>query len=278
MKENYFFKNCFLVALIVTSIIALSWYLFDNGFSFSSETTTQEVMTGNETMDAEDLIEEISALSYDVQYVTSDKHYLDDALFIGDSRTVGLYYYGDIKNADFFCDVGMSIYNLPSTRVSVGKKGTYSLDELLTKYKYGKVYIMMGINEAGYNIDDIDKKYAELIEKIKKSNPDAIIYICANLHVTTEKSNEKTRINNANIDSVNYRQRLLVDNKRTFYINANTIFDDDTGGLNPEYTGDNIHLFASCYEDWVEFLLTKTIVKDKASDKDEKKSKDKDSE
>ena len=42
----------------------------------------------------------------------SDDSYFNDALIIGDSRTVGLYYWGGLKeNTNFFCKESMSIYN-----------------------------------------------------------------------------------------------------------------------------------------------------------------------
>ena len=36
---------------------------------------------------------------------------MNDALFIGDSRTVGLMEYSGISEADFFCSVGMSVFD-----------------------------------------------------------------------------------------------------------------------------------------------------------------------
>ena len=41
-------------------------------------------------------------------FVASDYSYFNDALFIGDSRTVGLRDYGSLGNSDFFCDVGLT--------------------------------------------------------------------------------------------------------------------------------------------------------------------------
>ena len=38
--------------------------------------------------------------------------YFDDALFIGDSRTVGIQQCGGIDSATYFCSVGMSLYGV----------------------------------------------------------------------------------------------------------------------------------------------------------------------
>ena len=83
---------------------------------------------------------------------------MDDALFIGDSRTVGLMEYAGIDGADYFCTVGMSVYNIHKKPVSVPNVGKVTLTELLNSKKYGKIYIMLGINEVGY-------KFSNTIEK-----------------------------------------------------------------------------------------------------------------
>ncbi|MDD6478252.1 MAG: hypothetical protein PUF48_00330, partial [Oscillospiraceae bacterium] len=56
---------------------------------------------------------------------------MDDALFIGDSRTVGLMEYAGIDGADYFCTVGMSVYNIHKKPVSVPNVGKVTLTELL---------------------------------------------------------------------------------------------------------------------------------------------------
>ena len=50
-------------------------------------------------------------------FITSDSSYFDDALFIGDSRTVGLCEYGTLKNADYFASTGMSVYKLWNEKI-----------------------------------------------------------------------------------------------------------------------------------------------------------------
>ena len=56
---------------------------------------------------------------------------MGDALFIGDSRTVGLMEYAGMDDADFFCNVGMSVFNIYKKTVSVPTVGKVTLSELL---------------------------------------------------------------------------------------------------------------------------------------------------
>ena len=115
-----------------------------------------------------------------VNYVQSDPSYFDDALFIGDSRTVGLQLYGTLKNADYFSEKGLAAYKINSSSVN-----GQTLAGVLQAKKYGKIYTMLGINEVGNDLDSTAKAYGAMIETIRHEQPDAIIYIMANLHVAT---------------------------------------------------------------------------------------------
>ena len=102
----------------------------------------------------------------DIKFEKVDKSYFDDALFIGDSRTEGISEYGGLDNATFFADTGSNIYDIYDTSVSVNNKNV-KIEQLLSTNKYGKIYVMMGINELGYNLDRTAKKYEEFINFIK---------------------------------------------------------------------------------------------------------------
>ena len=165
-----------------------------------------------------------------------DKVYFDDALFVGDSRTVGIMEYGNLNNATFFANTGLSVYNVLDKSISVPKVGKLKLEQLLNSKKFGKIYVMLGINELGYNLNNSTKKYKELIEYIQKKQPNAIVYIEANLHVTKKKSDGDKIFNNKNIDLFNNSIKELADNKKIFYIDINEKFNDNNGNLSEDYT------------------------------------------
>ena len=52
-----------------------------------------------------------------------------------------------------------------------------------------KIYLMLGVNELGYKFEKIIEKYKELIQFIKEKEPNVTIFLQANLHVTSERSN-----------------------------------------------------------------------------------------
>ncbi len=194
-------------------------------------------------------------------FVTVSNEYFDDALFIGDSRTVGLSEYAPFKGATYFANVGMSAHNAMSTKVSVPSMGKLTLNQLLRSKSFGKVYIMLGINELGYKFDSIMSKYTEVLETVKQLQPDAIIYIEANLHVTKVKSDGDKIINNQSIDNLNKSLSELADGKNIFYIDINEKFDDGNGNLDNSYTSDNAHILGKYYAEWGQWICTKAIQK-----------------
>lgn len=181
-----------------------------------------------------------------------------DALFIGDSRTVGLMEYAGIDGADYFCTVGMSVYNIHEKPVSVPNVGKVTLTELLNSKKYGKIYIMLGINEVGYKFSSTVEKYSELIEFVKGKQSDAVIFIQANLHVTKSRSDSDKVVNNTAINVLNAELAKLADGKSKFYLDANILFDDKTGALSSDKSEDSTHLYAKYYSEWGKWIIRQT--------------------
>lgn len=195
----------------------------------------------------------------DAHFAVADEGYLQDALFIGDSRTMGLWEYGKIEGANFFADTGMSVYNIDEKKVNVPGVGKVTLEDLLSARQYNKIYLMLGINELGYDRESTVKKYGKLLDWLKEKAPDAIIYIEANLHVTSSRSESDDIFNNDNINAFNQSISGFIDNKKVFYIDVNELFDDENGNLGEQYTSDNSHVLGKYYVVWADWLLTKAV-------------------
>ena len=179
------------------------------------------------------------------------------ALFIGDSRTVGIMEYAGLDEADFFCSVGMSVFDVMKNRVSVPGVGKVTLTELLSNKKYDKIYIMLGINELGYNTQKILDRYEKLIEFID-SCQGAAVFVQANLHVTEKRSSDGGYINNSAIDSLNAALSELAVRCGAFYIDVNPLFDDASHSLASDKTSDNAHLYAKYYAEWGDWIREET--------------------
>ena len=195
------------------------------------------------------------------EFAVVKESYFDDALFIGDSRTVGLADYSGWKNTTFYADVGLTIYDVFDKQiVEVGRK-KMTIEKALQEKSFNKIYIMLGINEMGTgNAESFTKAYKEVVDRIIELQPNAIIFVEAIMNVTKEKSDTDPIFNNINIEDRNNHLAALADNKKIFYIDVNEVITDSTGGIPAEYTFDNIHLKAAYYKLWTDFLLKSGIV------------------
>lgn len=198
------------------------------------------------------------ALTTAYDYVLENESYFNDAAFLGDSRTLGISDYAGLSGADFFCDNGMTIYKLfGDDGVTYQKTGEkVDMKEILQEKHYGKIYIMLGMNELGYGDTPMYlKQYLKVIRQIQEWQPGVIIYVMANLHVSREKNNMETEFNNININDKNVASARLANGRDVFYLDCNPLFTDEEGYLQAELTFDGVHLYAQHYDKWRDFLF-----------------------
>lgn len=198
------------------------------------------------------------------EFTTVDDSYFDDALFIGDSRMVGLSEYCEAldSRATFYAKKSLTIYDIRDDawiKTEDGRKLT--LWEALEGQHFTKVYIMVGINEIGIGDPEYFKEaYKTVVDGIMASQPDAIVYINSIMHVNAEKNENDPLYNNTNVEERNAAISQLADKEKIFYVNINEATDDEMGNLNSEWTSDGVHLKGAYYEPWHEYLLTHAIV------------------
>ena len=272
------FKNCtFVCLLIMTGLCYIGYrygYRWERGEEPEEFGTIQELVDGwrqeslaeenNESLDMaqgdvsqnEDVSE--NAETGERTFCRVEMDYLEDALFIGDSRTATLYEYAKWEETDFFVKYGMTVWGIWESEMD-GKK----LEDILLEKQYGKIYIMLGINELGRGTpDSFCEQFQSIVDKIRSLQPEAIIFIQSIMHVTQDKDDENTYINNDEINNRNEKIRNLADEHQIFYLNINEAVDNaDTGKLEPEYSFDGVHLKAKYINLWQEYLLNHGIVK-----------------
>ena len=234
---------------------------------------TQETQEAEETEpEAEELpvvhpgentVIEVAPLPYTIGPVEPD--YFVDALFIGDSRTVGLGEYCPEldANASFYAKVSLTVrqaLDKPFVETAEGKKTVYEM--LANDRQYGKIYIMLGINELGGGTNESFREdFREMIGRIRVLQPGAIIIVQGIMHVTGSKSARDPNINNERINGRNAALAELADPKmRIFYVDPNENLDDEEGNLRAELSFDDVHLKAASYGLWYEYLLGHGVI------------------
>lgn len=183
-----------------------------------------------------------------------ERSYFDDALFIGDSRTLGMSQYGGLDNATFFADVGLTVFNAFDVSLDTGNYGTVTLSQLLSSGNFSKVYLMLGINELGYPFESLTSQYLSVVNKIRELKPDAKIILMANLSLTYNASVRTSYLSLDNINKLNSTIASYANGKDILYLDVNPIFTDENGYLKEDVSGDGVHPYGSEYVKWVEWL------------------------
>ena len=227
-------------------------YLTDNGSAADdgSVTDPEDVQSDNGA-GAENGMQAVS-------YKTVEDDYFADAVFIGDSRTVGMYEYGGLEEiSTFYASTGLTVYKMfdsPLIKVP-GQRKKQTVEEALQKNCFAKIYLMIGINEMGTGtVETFIAKYKEAVEHLRELQPDAIIYLQGIMKVTTERSEQGDYITNEGIEARNEEIAKLADNDHVFYLDVNPLICDETGGMEPSYTFDGVHLKAQYIPIWKDYL------------------------
>ena len=224
-----------------------------------------EQQTQQIPMQAQDGLAEEENKTY--AFTQVDESYFDDALFIGDSRTVGLdEYAGFDDKVTFYAATSLTIYNVFDSpkKVAQLEDGTkVTIEEALSQKQFGKIYIMLGINELGRGTtESFFTVYANAVNRIRQLQPDAIIYVQGIMRVSGEKSRTDKIFNNENINARNAALAAMANNQDIFYLEVNDAVSDANGDLVTEYTFDQIHLKAKYYQLWKNYLLGHAVVRD----------------
>lgn len=240
--------------------------------SVSANHTEQESgeQPGQESAsEAESIQEQESAVDENKTYEFTrvDESYFDDALFIGDSRTVGLdEYAGFNDNVTFYSATSLTIYNVFESPKKVAQldDGTkVTIEEALAQKQFGKIYIMLGINELGRGTtESFFTVYADTVNRIRQLQPNAIIFVQGIMRVSGEKSHTDKVFNNEKINERNAALAAMANNQDIFYLEINDAVSDANGDLVTEYTFDQIHLKAKYYQLWKSYLLGHGIIRD----------------
>jgi len=182
--------------------------------------------------------------------------YFQNTVFIGDSLTDGFRMHAGLSDATFLCGTSMTISGLATRE---WQNGITMLDRI-RQGGFKKVYIMLGINEnivAEYK-ETFIKSYSELIDTVKSSNPDAVIYIQSILPVSSSRDADG-RITNAVINSFNDGLYDLSLEKEVFYLDINSSLIDENGQLPENAATDGVHFKKEYYLKWLDYLKTHAV-------------------
>ena len=183
-----------------------------------------------------------------------------DALFIGDSRTVGLWLYSGLKST-YYAQQSLNVSTVQTKKFI--NNNTQTLAEALDENKdFRVVYISFGINEFTYmSTSGFVKSFRSLIATVKEKLPDAVICVQAILPLADATAKQTKAYadagGNKKIADLNAGLLKMCEEDELYYADLCEIFADANGALVGE-SQDGVHFGTADCKKWVEYLKTHT--------------------
>ena len=200
--------------------------------------------------------------------------YFDDAIFIGDSVSLGLNYYeaanDKLGKAQFLTAGSMGSGNAlePVSASSIhprwnGEK--MKVEKAVAKSGAKKIYIMLGMNDiAVYGAEKSARNLKTLCKNILMEAPNVKIFLqSVTPRVNQGAKSDNTKLNNANITKYNRCLAKICSEEDWYFVNVAEFMFDSTGHLIRSYCSDpdgmGMHFAPKGCEAWIDYLYTHTI-------------------
>ena len=178
-----------------------------------------------------------------------DDSFFSDAAFFGNSLMEGLGGYGGLESGSFFGHAKAALYNLDtdlSAELDDGGAGT--LYQAMTQQQYGKIYVLLGINEIGWDASYFADRYGTFVDRLRQDEPEAEIYIMSLSPVTSEVSGSHEFFNMDRIYEYNEALLALAEETGCRYLDLCQALAGEDGYLPSERAAaDGIHLTQEAY-------------------------------
>ena len=190
-----------------------------------------------------------------------DDSYFDDVAFVGDSRTDGFRLYSGLERGTYFCVTGETVASatdMENWKTEDGRK--ISLADAVAAADCGKIYLMLGINELGWNGTDIFRGHAEnLLRRLQADHPDAEIVVQSLLPVSAEQDAKGSYVNNQRILVYNQIWMELAEENGCDYVNIAEAVTGEDGCLPADMSFDGVHLNRAGCRAWLDYLRTHSV-------------------
>ena len=187
--------------------------------------------------------------------------YFDDAIFLGDSRTEGLFLYSGLKTGHPYTAVGATVESVFTKKnFQTENSEKVSLLDAMAGQECGKVYIMLGINELGWSkTETFHDQYAKLIDRVRADHPDAKIALQSIPPVSAKQDAKKSYVNNERIRTYNGVIRDLAEEKGCYFLDVAECLSGENGVLPVKQTTDGVHFNTAGCKTWLGYLRTHSL-------------------
>ena len=188
-----------------------------------------------------------------------DDAYFEDTAFLGDSRTEGLQLYSGLKTGKFYHAVGATVESVFSKDVETSA-GKMPLLDAMAEEDFGKIYVMLGVNELGWSkTETFHDQYALVIDRLRLDHPDAVIVLQSIMPVSAKQEAKKSYVNNERIAVYNEVIYQLAEEKGCAFLDTASAVTDESGCLRKEWNSDGVHLNKKGCEAWLAYLRSHPV-------------------
>lgn len=186
--------------------------------------------------------------------------YFSDAVFIGDSRTVGFLQCVKLPGETGYACQGNAV-NTALTQMVKAKDGKQKMMlNAIKEEKYKKVYLMFGINETGWpSAKRFVNSYWKLIKTIRKYQPDAIIYVQSIYPVSKKVSSEHSYMTNKRIKQFNKAILNMCKKHKLYYVDVSAALKTKGGYLPKAAAVDGVHVRKKYCKKMLRYLQRHTV-------------------
>ena len=185
--------------------------------------------------------------------------YFENTAFLGDSRTQGFQLYSGLKTGTYYTAVGATVESVFTKKVDT-EAGKMPLLDAMAKQEFDKIYVMLGVNELGWNCTEIyHNQYAKLIDRLREDHPDSLVVLQTLIPVSAKQEAKKSYVNNTRIAAYNEVIRQLAEEKQCPYVDVAAAMTDEQGCLRSDWTSDGVHLNTKGCKAWLEYLRTHPV-------------------
>lgn len=129
--------------------------------------------------------------------------------------------------------------------------------DVIIQSKPSKLFLLIGINDIGKDIPPavIADNIRKIVGRFNAESPKTQVYVQTILPVNPEIKNFPQHYDkNDHVKKANAYIQEVVRHENATVVDTFTLFADDQGFLNQQWTGDGLHLNASGYDLWVRHL------------------------
>lgn len=192
----------------------------------------------------------------------ASKSYIDDTLFLGDSRTVGMVEVGLLDASQVIAEIGIS-HSTALTQYFYNEEmgGKYTIAEELSMREPTRVMISYGINGVAFMEEKtFMQDYEAMVDLVQENAPEATIIIQSILPVGEQQENLDESLNNDTIDMYNQKLLELAKDKAVYFLDTSDCLKDSDNYLSSDYDiGDGLHFNADADRVLYDYILTHAV-------------------